>query len=254
MTSPNEPHSKAFSHINGSQSELLDRLAVAELCKGWPVYRDASEWKNFRSIFAKEATVWTTWSGALPIDGFIEVSKKGKSQGAFIMHRECGTLVELNSDRTRAVGKMKATITQRFSMPADQGTRLLTPPSNDGDGKVEYDVDCDCRFIFFSEKEKDASGDDAWKTHYVKLDYDKDKVVPADGKTAPVFTAAELDAYPEGYKYLGAAQARLGYPIDVNLPTPRNEFWWKMYECMEKWLDGEDPGLFGWKAKAAAAV
>ncbi len=60
MTSPTEPHSKTFSHINGSQSELLDRLTVAELCKGWPVYRDASEWMNFRSIFAEKATVWTS--------------------------------------------------------------------------------------------------------------------------------------------------------------------------------------------------
>lgn len=63
MTSPREPHTKTYSHINGTQSQLLDRLAVAEICKGWPVYRDASEWMNFRSIFAEEATVWTSESG-----------------------------------------------------------------------------------------------------------------------------------------------------------------------------------------------
>ncbi|KAH8902989.1 hypothetical protein BR93DRAFT_226038 [Coniochaeta sp. PMI_546] len=250
MTSPTEPHSKVFSHINGSQSQLLDRLAVAELCKGWPVYRDASEWMNFRSIFAEKATVWTTWSGPLPIDDFIEVSKDGKAKGAFIMHRECGTLVELNTEGTRAVGKMKATITQRFSMPAQQGKHLLTPASDDGDDEVEFDVDCDCRFIFFCEK--DPTG--AWKAHYVKLDYDKDKVVPADGKSAPVFSTAEMKNYPEGYKYLGAAQARLGYEIDLWLPTPRNEYWWKMYRCMEQWLDGQDAGLFGWESKGTKSL
>jgi len=164
------------------------------------------------------------------------------------MHRECGTLVELNSDATRAVGKMKATITQRFSMPAQQGMHHpLSPASNDdGKGEVEFDIDCDCRFIFFCAK--DDAG--AWKTHYVKLDYDKDKVVPADGKSAPVFSADETKSYPEGYKYLGAAQARLGYEIDVLLPTPRNGFWWKMYQCMEQWLDGQDAGLFGWESSA----
>jgi hypothetical protein len=60
MTSPQDPHTKTFSHVNGSQNELLDRLAVAELCKGWPVYRDASEWKNYRNIFTDDATVWTS--------------------------------------------------------------------------------------------------------------------------------------------------------------------------------------------------
>jgi hypothetical protein len=165
------------------------------------------------------------------------------------MHRECGTLVELSSDRTRAVGKMKATITQRFSMPTQPEQDMPTPRSDGAEDEysasVEFDVDCDCRFIFFCEK--DATG--AWKAHYVKLDYDKDKVVPADGKSAPVFSAEEMKDYPEGYKYLGAAQAKLGYKIDRWLPTPRNEFWWKLYQCMEKWLAGEDAGLFGWEPK-----
>jgi hypothetical protein len=50
-----------FSHTNGTKEELFDRMAVAELCKGWTVYRDASEWMNFRSLFCKEgAYVWTS--------------------------------------------------------------------------------------------------------------------------------------------------------------------------------------------------
>lgn len=43
-----------WSHINGSLDEILDRYCVSELCKGWPVYRDASEWNNFRDLFADE--------------------------------------------------------------------------------------------------------------------------------------------------------------------------------------------------------
>jgi hypothetical protein len=60
MTSPIDPHSRTFSHINGSVEELFDRMKVTELCKGWPVYRDASEWKNYRSLFAETAYVWTS--------------------------------------------------------------------------------------------------------------------------------------------------------------------------------------------------
>lgn len=60
MTTPNDPHSRQYSHINGSLHDTISRLAVSELCKGWPVYRDASEWANFRSLFADDAHVWTS--------------------------------------------------------------------------------------------------------------------------------------------------------------------------------------------------
>ncbi|ERS98524.1 hypothetical protein HMPREF1624_05308 [Sporothrix schenckii ATCC 58251] len=278
MTSPTEPHTGVFSHINGPRDDLLDRLAVAEICKGWPVYRDASEWQNFRSLFAPKATVWTTWSGPCDIDAFINVSKEGKARGVFIQHRECGTLVELGPDMPgegydvegdtavasqrsgndtvtgtgtdtaggnatvpssapsrsvrRAVGKMKATITQRFVNP--------------GDG-IEFDVDCDCRFLFFLEKIKGPAGDAAWRTVYVKLFYEKDKIVPADGHSTPALTAEERaymqDELPEGYRYLGVMQRRLGYAVDAKLPTPRNAGWEAMYKAMEAWLVGDKAEL-----------
>ncbi|KAF9878042.1 hypothetical protein CkaCkLH20_04618 [Colletotrichum karsti] len=78
----------------------------------------------------------SAWSGMQSIEDFIRLSIIGKESGAFIMHRECGTLVELNPKTNRAIGKMKATITQRFKHPEG----------------FEYDIDCDCRFMFFCEK------------------------------------------------------------------------------------------------------
>ncbi|KAK4129928.1 hypothetical protein BT67DRAFT_430690 [Trichocladium antarcticum] len=235
MTSPTDPHTTCYSHINGSADELLDRLAVSELCKGWPVYRDASEWKNYRSLFTEDATVWTTWSGPRHVDDFIAISKAGKENGVFIMHRECGTLAELSPEHRRAIGKMKATITHRFQFQ----------PSAAAASVCEFDVDCDCRFIFFCEKDA-ATGQ--WKAKYVKLFYEKDKVVPVDGHTAPRFTRDELGLYPQGYRYLGAAQARLGYEIDLELPTASGCLWDRMYGEMEKWLEGAEVDLF-WEGK-----
>jgi hypothetical protein len=56
-----EVQEKVYSHINGSIEEILDRYCVSELCKGWPVYRDHSEWNNYRDIFAeKDAFIWTS--------------------------------------------------------------------------------------------------------------------------------------------------------------------------------------------------
>ena len=56
-----ETQPNSYSHINGSLEEILDRYCVTELCKAWPVYRDASEWNNYRSVFAeKGAFLWTS--------------------------------------------------------------------------------------------------------------------------------------------------------------------------------------------------
>lgn len=179
----------------------------------------------------------SAWSGPLPIDDFIAVSKAGKEKGVFIMHRECGTLVELSKSNNRAIGKMKATITHRFKFDPATGTHGATPDSE----TAEFDVDCDCRFIFFCDKNPATQ---QWKAKYVKLFYEKDKVVPTDGFTAPKFAKEELDKIPAGYKYLGAAQARLGYQIDLYLPTASGELWDRMYGEMEKWLEGKQVDLF----------
>lgn len=253
MTSPVDPHTKCYSHVNGTREELLDRLAVAELCKGWPVYRDASEWQNYRDLFTKDAIVWTTWSGPRPVDEFIAISKAGKEKGVFIMHRECGTLVELGPGNNRAIGKMKATITHRFQFDpaiANASGTNNTSGTTGGAAMAEFDVDCDCRFIFFCEKDPATN---QWKAQYVKLFYEKDKVVPVDGFTAPRFSREELERIPRGYQYLGAAQARLGYQIDLELPTAGGLLWSRMYGEMERWLDGHQVDLF-WETEAGTAA
>jgi len=217
---PEEVQPKVYSHINGSPEEILDRYCVSELCKGWPVYRDHSEWNNYRDIFAeKDAFVWTTWSGGLSIEDFIEVSKRGRAKGDFIMHRENGTLVDLNPKTNRAIGKMKATITQRFTI---QG--------------IPVDVECDSQFIFFAFKTPEVG----WKTQYVKLFYEKDKIIPVDGITVPKISKEELDQYPTGYQWLSVAQATLGHKILQGLPTLDNQGFKDLNRAMVTWLDGGD--------------
>lgn len=134
------------------------------------------------------------------------------------MHRENGTLVDLSPSQSRAVGKMKATITQRLSID-----------------NITFDAECDCRFIFFCTK---ATGE--WKTQYVKLFYEKDKMVAVDGKNVPEFKKEELERYPEGYQYLGASQAKLGHEILGGLPTMQGEAFEGLYEAIDGWLQGKD--------------
>ncbi|KAL2842641.1 hypothetical protein BJX68DRAFT_278345 [Aspergillus pseudodeflectus] len=217
-----------WNHINGTPEEILDRHCIAELARGWPVYRDSSEWTHYRDCFAEEGGyIFTTWSGGMPIDDFIQTSIDGRAKGDFIMHRENGTLVDLNPRTARAVAKMKATITQRFH-------------STDHGDDIEYDVECDCRFIVFCKKVSATPGPPAWKIKYIKLIYEKDRVVPVDGATVPRFDKGELERFPYGYRYLGASQARLGHEVLTDLPVLNNEGFFRMYEAMDKWLKGED--------------
>lgn len=51
---------RGYNHINGTTEEILARFCVTELCHAWPVYRDASEWRNYREAFTDDAHVFTS--------------------------------------------------------------------------------------------------------------------------------------------------------------------------------------------------
>lgn len=121
---------------------------------------------------------------------------------------------------------MKATITQRCTIQ-----------------DIPVDIDCDCRFIFFCKLE-----DGNWKAQYVRLFYEKDKVVPVDGRTVPEFSKDALAKHTPGYQYLAAAQHALGHEILEGLPDACNEGFFKMYDAMADWLEGKDVDLF-WDKK-----
>lgn len=74
--------------------------------------------------------------------------------GAFVIHRCHGISTDINVDATRAITKMKATITQRFIF-------------DDG----EVDAESDCRFCFFWLKIE--SGE--WRARYIRHWYEKVK-------------------------------------------------------------------------------
>ena len=74
----------------------------------------------------------------------------------------------------------------------------------------------------------------------MKLFYEKDKLVPTDGHTVPKFEKSELEKYPEGYQYLGAAQARLGHQILGGLPTMNNQGFYDLYRAIDEWLQGKE--------------
>ncbi|KAL4953477.1 hypothetical protein BDW69DRAFT_200153 [Aspergillus filifer] len=210
---------------NGPDNLVLERSKLRELAEGWPCYRDSCEWENFTSIFHPGAYVYTTWSGRVLATDFIEASKAGMDKGAFIMHRCHGVTSDIEPSGTRAVTKMKATITQRFTI----------------DG-CEIDAEADCRFIFFFEK---VEGE--WGARFVRHWYEKDKLLPVVPGVFPKIDMDKLNSYPGGYKCLAYCQElTMGVEVLRDMPghrrhvgTVNGEKHDLLYRLAKDWLDGK---------------
>ena len=103
------------------------------------------------------------------------------------MHRCLGASTDINREATRAVTKMKATITQRFTI----------------DG-CEVDTEADCRFCYFWEKGIYSDSDikqASWRARYVRHWYEKDWMKPVNPNKVPKLDEAKLLTYPPGYRY-----------------------------------------------------
>ena len=214
---------------NGPDSLALERFKLRELAEGWPMYRDACEWENFESLFHRDAHIYTTWSGRVHYLKFFEMSKAGMDKGAFIMHRCCGVGTDITPDAKRAVTKMKAVITQRFTID-----------------ECEVDVEADCRFCYLWEK--NDKGD--WKAKLVRHWYEKDKMMPVDPNKVPKIDQERLKGYSPGYRMLAYCQEATmeGVKVTHGLPghrredegTPSREAHDKLYMQCKKWLNGEE--------------
>jgi len=145
--------------------------------------------------------------------------------GAFIMHRCHGISTDINTSATRAVTKMKATITQRFVL----------------DG-CEVDAESDCRFCFFWAKEE--NGD--WKARFVRHWYEKDKLIPVDPRKVPSMDDKLLKEFPSGYRYLAYCQEKtMEVHVIRDMPGHRRE---NGVEGGSK-ASGEKHDLLYWQAK-----
>ena len=202
------------------------------------VVRDAAEWENYKSIFHSDAYIYTTWSGRMHYADFITVSQRGMDNGAFIMHRCHGITTDITQDATRAVTKMKATISQRFTL--DEG---------------DVDVEADCRFCFFWAKVPETP---EWRAVFVRHWYEKDKLIPVDPRFRPEINDESLKSFPNGYRYLGYCQEKvMGVKVAKDMPghlrdrggtsgptKVAGENHDKLYWLAKAWLDDGDTKIF----------
>lgn len=107
-------------------------------------------------------------------------------KGAFIMHRIPGSNADINSEATRSVSKMEATISHRPVLKTVVGKYCAA------------DTDSDGRFCSLFQRME--SGE--WKARYVKHWYEKDKLIPIIPNLVPELDERELQRFSVGNRYL----------------------------------------------------
>ncbi|KAK2595498.1 hypothetical protein QQS21_006773 [Conoideocrella luteorostrata] len=120
------------------------------------------------------------------------------------MHRCHGSSTDINAEGTRAVTKLKATITERFEV----------------DG-AEFDIEADCRFCFYFEKDGDR-----WVS---TVDDERLKAYPSGYRYLAYWQEATM-----GVKVLMDMPGHRRHEGTKNLEK-HDELYWKA----KKWLEGE---------------
>jgi hypothetical protein len=190
-----------------------DRQAIRELIENWVVWRDASDWDRFRTVWQPEGRMMATWFQG-PAEEFIKVSQEGFDRGVRILHFLGGSSVDVAGDR--AIAQTKMTISQRATVH-----------------DVLCDVVCTGRFYDFIERR-----DGHWGIVLRQPIYEKDRMDPVDPAARLELDPALLSRFPEGYRHLAYLQAGIGYQVKIDMPGLTGPEVEALYQRGARWLAG----------------
>ena len=191
--------------------EVTDRCEIRDLLESWVVFRDAGDWERLRPLWHPDGRMVATWTEGTG-DEFIAISQAAWAKGMTVMHRLCGTAIDLNGDR--ALAQTKMTITQRAPVEG-----------------VPCDVTCAGRFYDFLEKRGGR-----WGIVLRQSIYELDRLDPVMPGTAPVLDKTLLEQFPIGYRHLAYLQTRIGYDVARDLAGLRGPEVASLYERGAAWL------------------
>ena len=89
---------------------MSERLAIRELIENWVLWRDAGDWKRFRTVWHDDGRMMATWFQGSAVE-FIRVTKDGWDRGVSILHFLGGSSIDVSGNR--AIAQTKMTISQR---------------------------------------------------------------------------------------------------------------------------------------------
>jgi SnoaL-like protein len=195
-------------------NEMADRLTIREMVENWVVWRDALQWKEFRSLWHDDGRMMATWTQGTA-DEFIEMSKQGFAKGVRILHFLGGSSIEVRGDR--AIAQTKMTISQRAPVHG-----------------VLCDVVCTGRFYDFLERRGGR-----WGFVLRQPIYEKDRMDPVDPAAKLSLDERLLSSFREGYRHLAYLQTQIGYKIKMDMPGLMGPEVEALYARGASWLAGQ---------------
>jgi hypothetical protein len=194
-------------------NDMLERLTLREMIDNWALWRDASEWGKFRTLWHDDGRMVATWTEG-SVDQFIEMSKQGFAKGLRALHFIGGNTIDIRGDR--AVAQTKMTISQRA-------------PVNG----IVCDVICTGRFYDLFEKRAGH-----WGFVLRQSIYEKDRMDPVDSGINLHLDPEVLAKFPEGYRHLAYLQTQMGYKVKTNMPGLTGPEVEALYANGAAWLAG----------------
>lgn len=204
---------------------LQARIEVRELIDAWILFRDGGEYDRLAELWHPDGFIITTWCEASAHD-FGERSRRAWEAGVKVFHTVNGSHVEVDGDRAFALTKMQ--IIQRAPLNG-----------------VLVDVTCQGRFCDAFEKH-----DGRWSLLSRQAIYEGDRLAPVEVGARVEIDAEMLATFPEGYRYLGYLQTKVGLPVNKNLPGARGPETVELLARMRRWLAGGERAL----VRSAVAV
>jgi len=195
-------------------SETDDRNAIRDIIENWVVWRDAGQWKKFRTLWHDDGVMMATWFQG-PVDEFIKRGSEAFDRGGGGGHFLGGVSIEIGGKR--AIGQTKMQITNR------------TPVEG-----VLCDVACTGRFFDFFENREGR-----WGMVLRQPIYEKDRIDPVVPGTAPRLDQELLAQFPEGYRHLAYTQTKMGFTVKRDMPGLRGPELDALYARGEAWLAGK---------------
>jgi len=195
--------------------QTADWLAIRALIENWVIWRDAGDWRRFRSVWHDDGRMEATWfqGGA---EAFIEANREGFARGVSILHFLGGSSIDLAENR--AIAQTKMTISQRARVH-----------------DVLCDVVCTGRFYDFLERRAGR-----WGLVHRQPIYEKDRLDPVDPGQSVHLDRALLERFPEGYRHLAYLQTSIGYKVKTDMPGLRGEAVEALYRRGAAWLAGAE--------------
>lgn len=212
----NPAHNVRVATGTRTVAQLVDLAAICEALQNWGLFRDRGDWDGLRSVYARDATMQTTWMNGSAAE-FVDMSQRMSAGPARPIHYIGMPIVKLNGAIAVAQTRIK----------------ILVRAPLDG---VLVDATCHGWFV-----DRLVKLDGNWLIKSRVPLYERDRLDAVDPAVSLQLDAEALALYPACYKHMAYMQSRVGAPINMALPSPGSPEQQILLSDCESWLAAGKP-------------